>query len=1264
MKQTAFRLICFVLLVTLLPAVNLSQTRTDLDVAPDTVRLEPGNRLDRELKAGEEHIYTVKLEGGRFAIVIYRYNMIDITARLFAPDASQPLRTANYPTDGKTPLNMTVLVREPGVYRLVVSSNEIAKNAGRYRISIAPIADAVRIVSDPLLASSAIPQIRPRDIRVRNLARALIDAKTDEERTALLSKDQTLVTATLLYELIEHRRTFTQQMNYEKGLAAAHLILGLAEKIGDKREISAALYNLGIILMMKGDYPPALEAAQKSLEMNESLTTNDSSRTRITNADGRFLIASIYERQSKNAQALDYYQQSLAVYNSVRITKSVVNTLMRIGVIYLRQGKQEQAIEAFENALKLFETSDSKIPLIQTMISIGSLCSGEGSQELGEKHLQKSLGLSEELGDRNLIIRASAALASFYSMQGNDTPALQYYEKLLKLYEESGDRSGLAATLGFISFVYRDRQDFFRSMEYCEKSLKLYEELENPAGITMTLAAMSNIYFYQGNYVKAIECHESALTLNEKLKNKSGMAAVLSSIAFVYSAQGNKVKALEYYQKSLKLREELNDTNYITGLLFSIESLNGKSNFEQKMEFFQKNLTLYEAAGNKRGMLTPLSSMGWLAKQHGKYELALEYFQRYLKTSEMIGDNRAKVEALWHFADIYLLQKRYDKALEFAESTTLLGKQIGRQNYVWLGKLIAGKAYLGLNQLDKAQQALEDSITTIESVRSNITGEEERAKYFSQVQQPYEIYIDLLMRKHKEQPSTGNDALALEISERVRARSLLELLSEANTDIRQGVDPQLLERERFLQQQLNARAEQQTRLLGEQYDAGLATRLQKEIDALTFDYRNNQAMIKLKSPRYAALTQPQPVKLNEIQKEILDRDSVLLEYKLGEKQSYLWLVTKDSSKVFELPPRVEIEATVRRAYAVLSDGSRVIDETAQAEYEKLAARLSQMLLAPVASLIKNKRLVIVADGALQYLPFGALPSPNLTPALRQPLIVENEIVSLPSVSTLAVLRRETGSRRQAAKSVAVFADPVFSETDERLTLAKINKPSSKEQTPAKSGGSRTMLERFFYLGGESNKPLQIARLPFSRREADAILGFSPAASSLKALDFKASRETALSDEISQYRIVHFAAHGLLNSEHPELSGIVLSLVNEQGEPINGFLRLNEIYNLNLSADIVVLSACQTALGKEIKGEGLIGLTRGFMYAGSRRVVASLWKVDDAATAELMKIFYEKMLKEKMRPAAALRAAKVEMWKQKRWNAPFYWAAFELQGEWR
>jgi CHAT domain-containing protein len=185
----------------------------------------------------------------------------------------------------------------------------------------------------------------------------------------------------------------------------------------------------------------------------------------------------------------------------------------------------------------------------------------------------------------------------------------------------------------------------------------------------------------------------------------------------------------------------------------------------------------------------------------------------------------------------------------------------------------------------------------------------------------------------------------------------------------------------------------------------------------------------------------------------------------------------------------------------------------------------------------------------------------------------------------------------------------------------------------------------------------------SRVEVEAIVGLA-GGENLKALDFEASRATALSDELGHYRVVHFATHGLLNSLHPELSGLVLSLVDEKGQPQDGFLRAHDVYNLKLRADLVVLSACQTALGKEVKGEGLVGLTRGFMYAGAPRVVASLWRVPSKATAELMKRFYRGMLVEKLRPAAALRAAQVGMWREKRWNEPYYWAAFVLQGEWQ
>jgi CHAT domain-containing protein len=282
-------------------------------------------------------------------------------------------------------------------------------------------------------------------------------------------------------------------------------------------------------------------------------------------------------------------------------------------------------------------------------------------------------------------------------------------------------------------------------------------------------------------------------------------------------------------------------------------------------------------------------------------------------------------------------------------------------------------------------------------------------------------------------------------------------------------------------------------------------------------------------------------------------------------------------------------------------------------------------------------------------------------------MAEHEIVNLPSASVLAVLRHETAGREPAPKAVAVFADPVFDEKDERV----IRKAAASENEAKLVAAGDTVPPSAGHLTrsiadvrSQAGDAPYLARLPFSRREARAILEVTPTDEGMQALDFDASKSTAMKPELAQYRMVHIATHGFLDSNHPEFSGLVLSLVDKEGKPQEGFLGLEDIYNLNLPAELVVLSACETGLGKQINGEGLIGLTRGFMYAGAKRVVASLWNTDDEASAEFMAKFYKAMQQEKLSPAAALRQAQLETWKQKRWADPYYWAAFQLQGEWK
>ncbi|MDX2030155.1 MAG: CHAT domain-containing protein [Blastocatellia bacterium] len=421
---------------------------------------------------------------------------------------------------------------------------------------------------------------------------------------------------------------------------------------------------------------------------------------------------------------------------------------------------------------------------------------------------------------------------------------------------------------------------------------------------------------------------------------------------------------------------------------------------------------------------------------------------------------------------------------------------------------------------------------------------------------------------------------------------------------------------------------------------------------------------------------------------VVEEGTLLLEYLLGEKNSSLWAITADAAELFELPGRAEIDQAAQRVYDLLTARTPRENETnlmalrradqARGQYPAAAMELSQMILGPVADRLGKRRLLIVADGSLHSIPFAALPAPiarraqsvneqTSTRTLKrernagQPiagyrqLIADHEVASLPSASVLGMLRQRRQTRAIAPKLLAMLADPVFEKDDPRFRqTAPTPLPGGESMT--RSGAAKV---RVAGLGGP------LARLRFARAEADQILAtLTPAQrkQSLAAFDFAANQDLALSPEIGQYRYLHFATHGVLDARQPELSGLALSSFEPDGRERDGFLRLVEIYNLRLAADLVTLSACETGLGKQIRGEGIVGLTRGFLHAGADRVLVSLWKVDDRASARLMARVYDGIFREQLTPAAALRKAQLSMRDDPAFNDPFFWAAFVLHGE--
>src|SRR6266498_855027 len=727
---------------------------------------------------------------------------------------------------------------------------------------------------------------------------------------------------------------------------------------------------------------------------------------------------------------------------------------------------------------------------------------------------------------------------------------------------------------------------------------------------------------------KCIEKYQEVLELYQRAGASREEAATLNDIGWVYESLGEMRKALEKYNEALPIRR---------------------------------------VAGDRRGEAVTLNSIGAVYQSLGETRKALEKYNEALSISQAIGDRSMEGRTLHNIGAAYNSLGEAQKALEMYNEALPIRRAVGDRNGEAATLFGIARAEQKRGNLTQARQTIEQAISIVESVRASIGSQELRASFFASRQDFYESYIEVLMQMHKQNPAASFDALALAVSERARARSLLELLTEARADIRQGVDSSLIERERSLRQRFAARAAAQANLLNRKHTPEQADAAAKEIASITAEYEQLEAQIRARSPRYAALTQPRPLGLTEIQQQALDEDTLLLEYALGEKRSYLWLVSQRSIDSYELPPRAEVEAATRRVYELLTARPKR-GTPPDPRLIALARTLSRMLLGPVASRLGGKRLVVVAPGALSYLPFAALPAPenkNRPAEDYEPLIAEHEVVTNPSASVLSIIRREMAGRRRAAKSIAVLADPVFEASDPRLASAK-NGNSSGETPAAPAGADAELsgLTRAIRTMNFSDARAGFTRLAFSRQEAESIIALTPKGTGLKATDFSASRAMALSRQLSEYRILHFATHGLLNSERPELSGLVFSLIDQEGKPQDGFLRLHEIYNLQLNADLIVLSACETGLGKEIKGEGLIGLTRGFMYSGAPRVVASLWNVDDLATAELMKLFDQRMLKDGLPAGAALRAAQLELSRQKRWVSPYFWAGFVLHGEWK
>lgn len=881
------------------------------------------------------------------------------------------------------------------------------------------------------------------------------------------------------------------------------------------------------------------------------------------------------------------------------------------------------------------------------------------SLRLALEKYQAYLVLARELGE--VVAQASThqMISIVYRLLGDSNKALEHLNLSLPLIRTTPNRMVEAGILNSIGNLYAFQGDAPKSVEYYVEAITLLHQQGAKLQESSLLHNLGGVYLQIGEIEKAFESLEQALAIRRASGDVRGEANTVNALAQAYGASSDYAKTEAYLQQALPLARKVNDRRLEAAILNNLSVVYKEAGqYQQALQSCQQALDIYATVVDRRLETIAFNNLGLIYLQLNDYQKAQEAFEKAHQLSVASQDALGDAKALANLGLIYAAQGKPDDALKSLQQALTIQQTIkSRTDEAFTLKGIA-EVERSRGNLRAARTAMESAIEIIESVRNRINNQDIQTAFFSSKREFYETLTDILMQMQAAEPASNYQALALQTSERGKARGLLDMLTEARVQFTQGVDAALLARRAAIQKDLNAKEQYRIRLLAGKHTDTQVETVEKELGQLLSEFQEVRAKIRTTNPRYAAMMQPQPLTLAEIQKQVLDKDTLLLEYSLGKDRSFLWAVTPNAIKSFTLPSRLEIETKAKRVYELLTARNRNVSNEsveqkllrvrqADEDFRKAAAELSRTILAPASSLLANKRLLIVAEGWLQYLPFAALPKP----ASQNPLIVENEIVTLPSSSVMTAMRRDSPETSASRKTLAVFADPVFSTEDLRV-----------KQLAAKKATNTMMPNTLALRSGNDAGMNGFYRLPSSRQEAEAIIDAIPSNERLAALDFAANKTLALSEALNQYRIIHFATHALVNGKTPELSGIVLSLTDEQGQSLDGFLRLHEIFNLQLNADLVVLSGCKTALGKDVKGEGLIGLTRGFMYAGARRVVASLWSVEDRATSELMKQFYKAYLSDRINVAAALRAAQIDMIKAKK--APYYWAAFTLQGEWQ
>lgn len=910
------------------------------------------------------------------------------------------------------------------------------------------------------------------------------------------------------------------------------------------------------------------------------------------------------------------------------------------GALEKRLGRSAAARELFRRALELWQSAGAGRPeaaawndLGLAHWELGELAEAEASFERAEQRL---VPLGEPAAEADVSQNRCLVLHA----RGDLEAAVGCYETARDRFRQLGEQRWEATALNNLGYAFFSLGEPTPAIQSYRDALALRRAHGDPRGEAQTLNNLAVVYRGLGELDEALTAYDAARSLQQALGDRRQEAATLSNLGVAYRDLGDGERARVYFEQALALRVELDDRRgqvATLGRLGELRCEGGET--EAGLALIEQALALARATDDGRRVGLLESRRGECLAKGGQFETARSVLESVARRSGAEGDRIEQALARRQLGEVLLAQGRPREALTVLHETLESLLAAGNQAKAAEVRASLARAHRALGDLETARTEAGAALAAIETLRRRIRNPELRAGFLAAQRDAYEVLVGALAEMHRRVPGAGHDLEAFEISEQARARTLLDLLDDSRAELARGLDPALVADRRDLRRRLYLKSDRQL-------SAKPADVRARELEIVEIMRRLDEieARMRASGPRYAALVEPQIPKLDEI-RELLGAETVLLEVLLGEQRSWLWRVGSDGLALHELPGRAEIERRVRRLHASWSTPARA----EEAEATAAAAELSRWLLQPIWADLTGgrvRRIAVAADGALHLLAFGALPMPD---GSGEPLLERFEVVAVPSAAALAAGRRLRAPLSPPPRRALVLADPVFDRRDPRfaasLAQASQARPATLRSTDGAAGSA------------------SLDRLGFSAEEARAIQALDPGRVEMRT-GFAARTAELLTGELRDYGFLHLASHGVVDTEHPALSGLVLSRFDPEGHAIEGWLRLADVYDLDLATDLVVLSGCRTALGRELRGEGLQGLARGFLHAGSRSVAASLWAVQDRAAAELMAALYRHLWREGLAPAAALRAAQLELRARHRWRSPFYWAPWVLQGDWQ